>query len=64
MNVGIRWLRSLVDDAEGATAVEYAVMLAMILMVLIAGISAVGGQSGGMWGGIQKSLQTFGFGGS
>jgi len=64
MNVCIRRLRSLISDAEGATAVEYAVMLAMILIVLIAGVGAVGGQSGGMWGSIQNGLKAVGFGGS
>ena len=64
MNTGMQWLRRFASDADGATAVEYAVMLAMILMVLIAGVGAVGGQSGGMWGNIQKGLQAVGFGGS
>jgi Flp pilus assembly pilin Flp len=36
---------------DGATtAVEYAVMLMLIIGVLIAIIQSVGGQSGGIWG--------------
>jgi len=60
----MRWLRSFVGDAEGAAAVEYAVMLAMILMVLIVGVQAVGTQNATTWTAIQKGLQAVGFGGS
>jgi pilus assembly protein Flp/PilA len=58
----MQWLRRFISDADGATAVEYAVMLAMILMALIAGVGAVGGSNGATWGNIQKNLQTVGFG--
>jgi len=46
---------------EAATAVEYAVMLAMILMAVIAAIGSVGVQTGGMWGGIDRNLKSAGF---
>lgn len=48
-------------DEEAATTVEYAVMLALVLGVLIGAIAAFGRQTGGMWGGIQSDLQTVGF---
>jgi len=48
-------------DEEAATAVEYSVMLAMILLVIIGVIGTVGAQSGGMWGGIEDELQDVGF---
>ena len=51
----------LCDDG-GATAVEYAVMLALILLVAIGSISTLGSQSGGMWGGIDGDLTSAGFG--
>jgi pilus assembly protein Flp/PilA len=63
MNVRMRQLYRFVFDAEGATAVEYAVMLAMILMAIIASVGVIGAQTGGMWGNIQKGLQAAGFGG-
>jgi pilus assembly protein Flp/PilA len=53
-------LRLLLEEG-GATAVEYAVMLAMILMVVIGAISAVGTETGGMWGGIVTGLTAIGF---
>ncbi|MBX7168139.1 MAG: hypothetical protein K1X74_17520 [Pirellulales bacterium] len=54
-------LRFLQAD-EAATAVEYAVMLAMILISVIAAIGLVGMQTGGMWGNIDGELDTHGFG--
>lgn len=49
-------------DDHAATAVEYAVMLAMILMVTIGAIGTVGGEAGGLWGGIEGDLNDHGFG--
>jgi Flp pilus assembly pilin Flp len=48
-------------DEDAATTVEYAVMLALVLGVLIGAIGAFGRQAGGMWGGIESDLQTVGF---
>jgi pilus assembly protein Flp/PilA len=55
------WRRFL-RDSDAATAVEYAVMLAMILLAVLGAIGAVGSQAGGWWGGIQGSLNSAGFG--
>lgn len=57
----MEWLIKILRDDEAATAVEYAVMLAMILMALIVTIGSVGGQTGGMWGGVETNLQNAGF---
>jgi pilus assembly protein Flp/PilA len=46
---------------DGATAVEYAVMLAMILMAVIGAVGSVGGETGGMWSGIMTRLTAIGF---
>ena len=60
----IRWLQKLYRDDEAATAVEYAVLLALILMAVIGTIGAVGAQTGGLWGGIDTSLEATEFGNS
>ncbi len=44
---------------EAATAVEYAVMLAMILMAVIGGIGSVGGETFNMWGSIRDDIDLF-----
>ncbi|HEX4132011.1 MAG TPA: Flp family type IVb pilin [Pirellulales bacterium] len=58
----MRLLWRLLCDDDAATAVEYAVMLALILISVIAAISTVGAGAGGMWGGNQRSLNNVGFG--
>ncbi len=55
-------LLKFLRNEDAATAVEYAVMLALILLVAISSISALGAQSGGMWGGIDSDLAGAGFG--
>lgn len=46
---------------QGATAVEYAVMIALILVVVMAGITATGGGVAGWWSDIDGDLDTHGF---
>jgi pilus assembly protein Flp/PilA len=55
-------LRRFFRDTEATTAVEYSVMLAMILLAVITAVGAVGGQSGGLWGSIRSNLTAMGFG--
>ena len=56
------FLAQLLTNEEAATAVEYAVMLALIIGAIIVTVGAVGAQTGGMWGGIDGDLQAHGFG--
>ncbi|QDU37626.1 Flp/Fap pilin component [Maioricimonas rarisocia] len=53
----LRFIRS--DDAT--TSVEYAVLLALILMAVIASVRALGTTSGGMWGSNKTKLDAVGF---
>jgi pilus assembly protein Flp/PilA len=57
MNHICRFLRC--DD--GPTAVEYAVMLSLVLMVAIAAISAVGLNTKSLWTTIVNQLTAYGF---
>jgi Flp pilus assembly pilin Flp len=57
----MRQFRKILWDEEAATAVEYAVLLAMILLSVIGAIGLVGNQAGGMWGNIQGDLRNVGF---
>jgi pilus assembly protein Flp/PilA len=43
---------------QGATAVEYAVMLAMIIMIAFASITLFGSRSSSMWSNISSSMPT------
>ncbi|HEY2252759.1 MAG TPA: Flp family type IVb pilin [Planctomycetaceae bacterium] len=53
---------SFLRDEHASTAVEYAVMLALILMVIIGSIVTLGQGSGGMWSNNGAQLQAVGFG--
>ena len=57
----MRFLNNFFLGEEAATSVEYAVVLAMILMTLISAIGLVGAQTGGMWSGIVNHLHSVGF---
>ncbi len=48
-------------DEEAATAVEYAVMLAMVLLSIISAIGLVGGETLAMWDNIENELKVHGF---
>jgi Flp pilus assembly pilin Flp len=41
---------------DGATAVEYTVMLALIILVLLTSVALLGDRANGVWSGIQTSL--------
>ena len=42
MNRIQNWLKSFIREEEGATATEYAVMLALIIVIALGAISALG----------------------
>ena len=58
------FLRRFLRDEDGPTAVEYSVMLALILVAVMAGIGALGSQTGGMWSNTEQDLTNAGLGGS
>ena len=49
-------------DEEAATAVEYSVMLGLILMVVFVAVAAVGSQTNGLWTSILGKLRALGIG--
>ncbi len=55
-------LTQFLISEDAATAVEYAVMLALILLTVIGAITTVGTEAGGLWGGIKEDLDSTGFG--
>ncbi len=57
-----RKLLTFLREDEAATAVEYAVMLGLILLAAFGGITALGLQNGSSWNNIDSELQAAGFG--
>lgn len=49
----------LLSRSEAATSVEYAILLALILIVVMAGIASLGGQAQSLWGWIRERLDAF-----
>ena len=56
-------LRRFFPTDEAATAVEYAVMLALVIAVILGSIAAVGNQTRQKWDNINNDLDAQGFGG-
>ena len=56
-------VKKFLTSEDGATAVEYAVMLGVILLAAIVGIASFGSNTGGLWGGINSDLDATPFGG-
>ena len=57
----MRPLLEILRNEEATTSVEYAVVLAMILMAVFGAIGSFGVQTGGLWGGIEGDLDVVGF---
>lgn len=53
-------LKQFLIEEDGQTAVEYAVMLAMIALSCIVSLKAVSNMSGGMWSNNLDELQAAG----
>ena len=50
-------LRRLLADDSGATAIEYGLIAALIVVAMMGGLSALGGGAGGMWTKINGEVQ-------
>lgn len=48
------FLKRLVDDQSGATAVEYGVILALIVIAMIAALQSVANSTIDMWGNVES----------
>ena len=49
-------LRHLRRDQRGATAVEYGLILAMVVLAMLGALQSVGGQTGSMWNNISTKV--------
>ena len=54
------FLRRLGADERGATAIEYGLIAALIVIAMMAGLSSMGGGVGGMWTKVSTAVQTAG----
>jgi len=47
-------------DQRGATAIEYALICALIVIAMLAGLQTLGGGTNGMWGKIKADFENAG----
>ena len=50
-------LRKLRADKRGATAIEYGLIAALIVIAMMAGLSSLGGGAGGMWTKLKNNVE-------
>ena len=58
MNAIRTTFRRLCRDHRGATAIEYGLIAALIVVAMMGGLSTLGGGFGGMWTKINNTVQT------
>jgi pilus assembly protein Flp/PilA len=51
-------MRMLCADRRGATAIEYGLIAALIIVAMMGGLQALGGGTNGMWGKILSNVNT------
>lgn len=58
MNAIRKNLRTLGADRRGATAIEYGLIVALIVVAMIGGLTMLGGGTSGMWTKINNAMQS------
>jgi pilus assembly protein Flp/PilA len=53
-----RTLRQLLSDQNGATAIEYGLIAALIVIGMMAGLQSLAGGTSSWWGKIQTNVET------
>ena len=56
MTAIFKHFRTLRGDQRGATAIEYGLIAALIVIAMMAGLSKLGGGANGMWGKIGNEV--------
>ncbi len=52
-------MRMLRANQRGATAIEYGLIAALIVIAMMAGLESLGGGVGGMWGKLGNTADTY-----
>ena len=51
-------LRRLLADQRGATAIEYGLIAALIVIAMMGGLSVLGGGANGMWTKVKNEVES------
>lgn len=49
-------LGKLGHDVRGATAIEYGLIVSLLVIAIVAAIASLGGQTYGLWGGMTEKV--------
>ena len=49
-------MKRFLQDESGATAIEYGLICALIVLACVAGMTVLGGGSNGMWGKLENDV--------
>lgn len=60
LEFAITWIRSLLSDEEGASAIEYGLILGLIAIVLILVLTNIGGGLNTLFGQASSAIATAG----
>ena len=52
-----RTMAALRSDQRGATAIEYGLIAALIIVAMMGGLATLGGGAGGMWSNIRTKVE-------
>lgn len=55
----LKTFRQFLASEDATTAVEYAVLLAMILLAIIVGVTSAGGGVSNWWGNIKTKVESY-----
>ena len=53
-----KFLRALERDRRGATAIEYGLIAALIVVAMMGGLATLGGGANGMWGKVGNEVSS------
>lgn len=52
----LSYLAAFTSDERGATAIQYGLIVSLMTIVLVAGLVALGGGNGAMWGSVESKV--------
>ncbi|HEX8302606.1 Flp family type IVb pilin [Sphingomonas sp.] len=58
MRAAAQLLGKLIGDRKAATAVEYGLILALVVLAIITGVSALASTTSGMWNNVSNKVQS------
>ncbi|MEJ5976084.1 Flp family type IVb pilin [Novosphingobium sp. PS1R-30] len=54
----LSFLRTLLGETRGATAIEYGLICALIVLVMLGALQGMAGENGGVWGAVKSKSVT------